>query len=139
MLALRKVYRVVARRPGAEPGDGEIGHQTPADRTDFGGLCEQPGKRQYSSQDELGESPIRIDLDRFAQALDPVNHPPEIHLAYTHEEVPMKEERVARAQTHRLRDMAAGVAGPSKRELHLPEIGVGCREIGVQANGELEL
>ena len=54
MLALRKVYRVVARRPGAEPGDGEIGHQTLADRTDFGGLCEQPDKRQRSGQDKLG-------------------------------------------------------------------------------------
>jgi hypothetical protein len=78
MLALREVHRLVARRPSAEPGDGEIGHQTLGDRTDFGCLREQPGKRQRAGQDKLGESPIRIDLNRLAQALDPMSHSPEI-------------------------------------------------------------
>jgi hypothetical protein len=54
MLALREVHGVVARCPGAEPGDGEIGHQTLGDRTDFGCLREQPGERQRAGQDELG-------------------------------------------------------------------------------------
>src|SRR5215472_18064869 len=109
MLALREVVRVVTRSSGAEPGDSEIGYQTLGDGSDFGCVRGQSGKRQRSSQDELRKSPIRIDLDRFAQALDPVNHSPEIHLADAHEEVPMKEERIARAQPHRLRDMSAGV------------------------------
>jgi hypothetical protein len=98
MLTLREVHRVVAGRSGAEPGDGKMGHETLGDRTDLGCLCEQPGKRQRTSQDELGESPIRIYLDRLAQALDPVDHPPEIDVGDADEEVPVEEERIARTQ-----------------------------------------
>jgi hypothetical protein len=35
--------------------------------------------------------------------------------------------------------MGVGIVGSPKRELHLPEIGVGRREIAVEADGELEL
>ena len=70
ILTLREVHRIVAYCFGAVFGDGKIGHQTLGGGSQTcGGLCEQPGKCQRAGQDELGESPVRIDFDRFAHAL----------------------------------------------------------------------
>src|SRR5271167_3013276 len=81
---------MVTHRFGAVFGDGDIGRQTVRDGTDFGRLREQPGKRQRTGQDEMGGSPVRVDFDRFAQALDTANHSPEIDIGKADEKVPEK-------------------------------------------------
>ena len=68
--------------------------------------------RAFSGQHEMGVSPVRVDFDRFAQALDPANHTPEVDIGKTDEEMPLKEERIARAEAHRILDMAAGLPPP---------------------------
>ena len=131
VLALRQIHRVVAYRFGAVFGDGEIGRESPGDGADLGGLREQPGKRQRTGQDELGEAPVRVDLDRFAHALDPANHSPEIDVGKTDEKVPSEEERISRTEPYRFFDMGASFACPTEEKLHQPEISMRYREIAV--------
>jgi hypothetical protein len=137
--ALRQVYRVVAYRLRVVFGDGEIGRESPGGGAHFSCFPEQPGKRQRGGQSELGESPIRVDFDRFAQAAQRVNHTSEIDVGETHEQVPSEKERIARTEPHRVLDVGAGVARPTEEKLHQPEIGVCYGELAVQADGELEL
>jgi hypothetical protein len=50
----------------------------------------------------MGVSPVRVDFDRLAQALDPADQSPEIDIGKTDEEVPLKEERTARTEDRSL-------------------------------------
>jgi hypothetical protein len=54
----------------------KISHETPGDGTDFGYRREEPGKRQCARQHEVGEPPVRVDLDSLTQALDPATTRP---------------------------------------------------------------
>jgi len=115
MLALCEERRIVTPRFGAELGDREMGRETPGDGAHFGRLRKQPGKAERAGQDEMGMSPVRIDLDHLAQALDAVNHSPEIDIGETDKKMPLEEERIARTEPHRFLDMGASlVRRPSK-------------------------
>jgi hypothetical protein len=115
-----------------------MGRKTPGDGTDFGRLREQPAERQRTGQDEMGMSPVWVDFDRLAQALDTASHSPEINIGKTDEKVPLEEERIARTEPHRFLDMGAGLARLPKEELHQPDIGACHGEIAVEADGEVE-
>jgi hypothetical protein len=54
----------------------KISRETPGDGTDFGYRREEPGKRQCARQHEVGEPPVRVDLDSLTQALDPATTRP---------------------------------------------------------------
>src|SRR5215813_5153906 len=101
-----------------------MGREAAGDRTDFSCLLKQPGERQCTGEHEMGVSPVWVDFNRLAQALDPANHSPEICIGKTDKEVPLKEERIARTESHRFFDMGAGLLGSPEQELHHADIGV---------------
>src|SRR3954453_22397798 len=118
MLTLREVDRVVAHHFAAELGDREIGRETPGNGTDLLCFREQPRKRQRAGQYELREPPVRVDLDRPAQACEAVNHASEIDVGNPDEEMPVEQQWIAGAEPHRLRNMGPSLACPSEEELH---------------------
>src|SRR5215510_7676012 len=100
VLALREEHGIVTNRLGAKLGDGEIWRETAGHGANFRCLLEQSGEGQCAGQDKVGVPPVRVYLDRFAQALDSANYPPEINIGEPDEKVPLEEERIARAEPH---------------------------------------
>src|SRR5215467_13927452 len=138
MLALRKEHRVVTHCFGAELGDGEMGSETLGDGADFGGLGEAPAKCQRARQHEVGVSPVGVDFDRLAQALDPASNAPAINIGKADEKMPLEEEWIARVEPHCFLDMSAGLARPPEKKLHHPEVGMGHGEMAIKTDGDLE-
>src|SRR5580693_2110322 len=83
--------------------------------------------------------PVRIELDRLPQTIDGANVPAEVEISQTDDKEPVREERIARAQADRLRDMRLGLLRSSQVELHEPGVDVRLGKIPIEANGELEL
>src|SRR4051794_13502107 len=90
-------------------------------------------------QDKMGVPPVRVYLDRLAQALDSANYPSETNIGETDEKMPLEEKRIARAEPHCFLDMGPGLLRPSEQELHHADIGVCYGETAVQVDGDVEL
>src|SRR5260221_9369819 len=126
MFPLSEIRRAVTHYFGTELGDRKIWCDAASDGAHFGCFCEQPGQRQRAGQNKLGEPPVRINFDGFAQVLEPMHHTPEIDIGNPDKEVPMKKKWVARTESYRLRDMPPSLPRPPEEELHQPEIGICC-------------
>ena len=136
--ALRQIDRVGADDLGAQLGDGELRCEKQAGIGRLG--RPPPAARQAPTRrpGRNGRAPfglISTDLRRLS-AREPLVRD---RCRQTDEKVPEEEERIARTEPHRFRDMGPGLARPPEENFIKPEIGVGHGEIALQADGELEL
>src|SRR5260370_37672162 len=83
--------------------------------------------------------PVRIELDRPPQTIDGAHVSAEVKISQADDELPVREEWIARAQADSLRDMRLGLLRSSQAELHEPGVDVRLGKIPIEANGELEL
>src|SRR5258708_38493935 len=83
--------------------------------------------------------PVRIELNRPPQTIDGANVPAEVEIGQADDEVPVREERIARAQTDGLRYMRLGLLRSSQAKFHDPGVDVRLDKIPIESNGELEL
>src|SRR5882757_2517055 len=83
--------------------------------------------------------PVRIELDRPPQTIDGAHVSAEVEISQADDELPVREEWIARAQADGLCDIRLGLPRSSQAELHEPGVDVRLHKIAVEANGELKL
>src|SRR5258707_13275515 len=83
--------------------------------------------------------PVRIELDRPPQTIDGAHVSAEVEVSQADDELPVREEWIARAQADGLCDIRLGLPRSSQAELHEPGVDVRLHKIAVEANGELKL
>jgi hypothetical protein len=137
-LALRQVRAVAASRPGAKSADREAGHPRDADGGGIPGRGQAIRPYKRGGEIEVRQCVVRIDLDRSLQLVDRAVYPIQMQIGAAHEQMPDRQHRVARTQSHGLGDMRLGLLGASEKNLGDARVGMRIGVIGVELKRNLK-